>query len=159
MATIDNTTLSIIDPSKHNDGEVLKAAGTKTFIITPTIVPKEDAAAFYDDTTATDARQQDPQPPPQQWQPQPQQPPQQCLVFGQDTMVTTATDGIVIPAGKNNQQQHFAVENPFVSRRFLGSTQQPHTPPPVYYPIATSMNVDPYIDFLPPQAPKRSKSS
>ena len=71
MATIDNTTLSIIDPSKHNDGEVLKAAGTKTFIITPTIVPKEDAAAFYDDTTATDARQQDPQPPPQQLQLQP----------------------------------------------------------------------------------------
>ena len=71
MAIIENTTLSIIDPSKHNDGKVLKAAGMKTFIITPTIVPKEDAAAFYDDTTTTDARQQDPQPPPQQLQLQP----------------------------------------------------------------------------------------
>ena len=45
MATIENTTLSIIDPGYHGGGRVLKA-GVKTFIISPTIVSTKEAALY-----------------------------------------------------------------------------------------------------------------
>lgn len=46
MATIENTTLSIIDPSGIGNGKVLLKAGVKTFIISPTIVSKKEAALY-----------------------------------------------------------------------------------------------------------------
>ena len=53
MATIENTTLSIIDPSRGGDGNVLKA-GVKTFIISPTIVSKKEAALYDQHVHNTD---------------------------------------------------------------------------------------------------------